>query len=478
MIKTLTQLFRRRKLHMFQVGLHNNANFMTSEADHHSEAYRRTQFAASMCYQPSIPDVYDNYEKLDVEKDLFNPGHHTTMQHASQNIEFVIDNIPVSLVTFGLHMGHPFYNSSQRSGRYCKTMFDGNRDVRDMYIKEFIRKYTDIGDSKEIIDWVNRGIDYFNNTLGDITRIAKNAITIERPYYKGNIDIQAKRIAQDQLRCVISTIAPTGLVHSLNTISLAAVHKMAWNRPMKALLSEMVDKLKPSDFDTCFTSKQTNQFCPTVYFPTSAIIHNNPPVNVLNTMDELRAIRFILEKLFNSDKNKSSLDIKLYDPNLNQILNNISADIRVTVEVPVVTFGQDQRHRTIRRSNPIVTGGFYLPTLLSGLNGAYQFCKQYMDDYLALCDKHSSHDMIHFIPYGAMVQYTKQADPRSYVHSFGKRLCWNAESCISKMERFTLQQIYSSTSIPVGPNCDLGFCNEGSRSCGRDIKNKVNRDLL
>lgn len=112
---------------MFKVILENKQQFVPTgdgSLGGKSKAYDDARFAGAMCYQPSIRAAMDNRFGLNVENTLFKPGHHTTMQHASHYMSFALDDIPVSLATFGLHMTHPFYNSSQRSGRYCLDIFD------------------------------------------------------------------------------------------------------------------------------------------------------------------------------------------------------------------------------------------------------------------------------------------------------------------------------------------------------------------
>jgi len=74
--------------------------------------------AALICYQAEMPEMG---KMLDVENRLFNVGHHTTLQHFF--LTFSVEGIAVGDITFGMHLASPFYNSDQRSGRYCAKMF-------------------------------------------------------------------------------------------------------------------------------------------------------------------------------------------------------------------------------------------------------------------------------------------------------------------------------------------------------------------
>lgn len=464
---------------MFDVSLQNKADFIKSD-DEKSNAWRNAQLSAATCYQPTFDDAYNKSENIDVHGTLFKAIHHTTMQHQSHYATFKIDNIPISLVTFGLHMGHPFYNSSQRSGRYCKTMFESNSRF-DQYVRTFVERHTSIANPDVLINWLHRGLNFFNENLDDAAQVALNALQRERPFYKQNAEVQALRIAQDQLRCVLSTIAPTGLIHTVNITSLFALYLSAWNTPMKSLLQQMLDEFSESDFGEFVKDIPDQEI---EYTPTFNCMEErtqlvyDPSVRVLNSMEECRNIRSIIEKLYNDKQNKLPIDTLLFNPKFNPISELSNRNLRVLTTVPVVTFGQDQRHRTIKRSNPTVTGEFYVPPIVAGLPKAQAFCQQHMDEYFEMVKLFSPKDMIHFIPYGAMVRYVKEADPRAYLHSINKRLCWNAESCIAKMEQQTLNQLYFDSKSPLGPGCFTQSCHEGQRWCGRDINVKMERNLL
>src|SRR5450830_1694012 len=74
--------------------------------------------AAKTCYMAKEPEMGS---QLDVENTLFKVGHHTTLQHFY--ITFAINNIAIGDIKLGLHLDSPFYNSDERSGRYCAEIF-------------------------------------------------------------------------------------------------------------------------------------------------------------------------------------------------------------------------------------------------------------------------------------------------------------------------------------------------------------------
>jgi hypothetical protein len=93
--------------------------------------------AAGVCKNPHIPQM--GAPGVDVRKGLFQVSHHTTLAHT--NLTFAIDGLSVSGFTFGAHLANIYYNSDQRSGRFCNDMF-GNPDL--IALAEHINAYWDL----------------------------------------------------------------------------------------------------------------------------------------------------------------------------------------------------------------------------------------------------------------------------------------------------------------------------------------------
>lgn len=475
---------------MFNVRLLNPEKFkdlMSIFDDFPTNAYQLSQFAAATCYQPTHEKVIKSAPHIDVENSLYRTRHHTTIQHGNHYLTFEIENIPVSLVTFGLHLTHPFYNSSQRSGRYCTTMFDLGDEVMTDYIDSFINSNChDVCDTilgKEmVVNWVRDGINFYKNNINKMCELAEAAIRHERPHYTGNVKLQAERIAQEQLRCVLSTIFTTRLVHTINVSSLLSMKAIAWNTPLRELLRMMCDTLPDGKFKEFAKELDTldyNEYVPRYKtdYGTNTGLCCAPDVEV-DPKCIYSGVNSKLIELYNGKFNNTLLDTFFFNPNTNTI-DPDNSTIKSYVEIPVSAFGQDQRHRTIRRSNPTVTGNFFVPPLVDQLPDGKSFCADYIAEYIELTKSTSTGDMIHFIPYGAMVSYTKEADVRAYLHSANKRLCFNAESTISAMEKMTVQQLSGVLKTDtIDAPCATGKCPEGKRYCGRDLAHRTDRELI
>ena len=478
-----------------------------------SKAHSTMQLAAAICYNASMEKAKAVAHTIPVGK-VWKSAHHTTAEHGDHYASFILENIPVSLATFGLHLQNSFYNSSQRSGRFCHEMFKTNYVS---YCEDFLTKFTPIPRGTnafaEIVQWVVDGVQYFNRNLGDITERARDAILDERPHYAGNIDTQSKRIAQEQLRCFISTIFPTGMMYTIDLPTLVAFFECAWNKPLYHLFGRMcgtvftTDKLRDMvknamSFENEVISQHVDidgesaqrimvdkiatrvedvsiPYVPSFLFRDTEIIYS-PKSECLSG-----EIQTMFEK-FNKIQRHKSIDLTQFSPHANPIdINNFksdsgheidNADIVTAVEVSVATFGQDQRHRTIRRGLPTVTGNVYCPPLLRDHSDDL---RKHMERYMDMARRFGPENMIHFIPYGATVSYVKKADPRAFYHEVRKRRCLNAQEEIYNLADMVVGNIFDPNDVHrPGPPCMTGKCSEGDRYCGRDTNFPVKRILI
>jgi hypothetical protein len=447
------------------------------------DSYFSAQLAASFCYKSSVQSAYDSASKIDVKNTTYPSEHHTTLQHAPMYVTLDMDNIPVSLVTFGLHLIHPFYNTCQRSGRYCTEMFKVNNNTSagaiDNYVRDFINSYIHkcSDDYEVIIDWVLTGFEFFNNELPSMIDMAEEAMKSERPHFSRDYQLMAKRIAQEQLRCVISTIVPTGLQYTANILTLAAMAKSAWNSPYKNLTKAMLnaaitdDKLRDVYSDVLIDNEVMTWHPRICKYECDVI--NEPVVKMISCPPD-----YVSAKLGRYNKLHDRIDLTQFHPNANLIDSRYTSDIKSEISASVATFGQDQRHRTISRSLPEITGDFYIPPLLRKNPKYTAFIRKHMGEYLRLCRDVGIRDMIYFIPYGAVVKYVRKADTRGWFHSQRKRLCFNAQEEISKISELELKQMPKIVLKYVSEPCCNGVCIEGSRYCGRDMINKKSRILI
>lgn len=430
----------------------------------------KISFVAKGCYQAEKPKIG---ELINIKNALFETGHHTTLQHNA--FSFFIEGIAISDVTFGLHLASPFYNSSQRSGRFCGKMFD-NPDFD--FLSAYIRRYwPNIPEEqhKGIMDFVGSGIRMYRDNIAKATEVAKQFIKEERPFASEKyIEQNAPKFAQEQLRVFISTIFPTALTFTINLSALVAFYRVAWSPPLIDIITLMADILlqKYPELGYMFVRRDGNN-------PFSQL----PRVEPLRWLDGILVKpKSHLDSVGNSSKfinplpeDVHPLDLLHFDP---IYMDNNVEEIKTKVEISIATMGQDQRHRTVERSKPNFTGNFYLPPIPKHL-GLESEALGIMESWLSLWSNEIPQTLSTAIaPYGAMVGYRKSASYNDAIHETAKRLCWCAQEEIFHLNLSLRKQVVSqegkdSPLLQIfSPHCvRTGKCGEGNRYCGRDIKN-------
>jgi len=428
-----------------------------------------TSFAARTCYASEIPKWG---KLLDVENVLWKTGHHTTLEHFF--VSFLIDGISVGDVTLGLHLTHPFYNTSQRSGRYSAKMF---WQPRWKEVERYISKYwpgIKERQKKEILSYIQKGVALFQENHSRLTELSKDFLKKERPFIsQENLEKNAPKIAQEQLRMFIPVIFPTALVYTINLVSLAVLQRVAWSPPMRYVLKEMVNlvlkKFPELDFIYQWNKKNNSDWSPRLIAREKRIL-KEPRLRLLK-------VNKLTEINFPAGEEIGPLDLLHFLP---KTMENHFIEIATEIEISLATMGQDQRHRTIRRSMPEFTGNFYLPPVLEEA-GLEKKAREVLEKWISFKGKVPDTLWMVLAPYGAMIRYKKIGSLNAIIHEQNKRLCWCAQeeiywlSCLLRKELRRTK--YRDFLKILEPPCLNGKCPEGARYCGRDLM-KIRRELF
>jgi len=416
--------------------------------------------AALSCYQEQMPEWG---KKIDVEKSTFKTGHHTTIQHV--DFTFFIEGVSVGDVTFGLHLANPFYDTSQRSGRFCAKMFS-LPDYRGMsdYIRTFWR--TDFPKENEIMRYIKEGVDFYTDNIQAATVKADEFIREERPKASEEYRRQnAPKIAQEQLRVFVPVIFPTALEYTINLSTLAAMYQSAWSPVMYEITRQMsalvINKWPEVSF--MFTRRKSTGSS-VLTSPGKSRIFRKPRLTLLSKGED---------KLFVKPDACDLHPVDLLHFLPKYMANNVE-EVKTLVEISVATMGQDQRHRTIRRGQPSWTGNFYLPPIPDSL-GMEEKATSLMRQWREISQTLPESLVTILAPYGAMVRYKKSASYNAATHELGKRLCWCAQEEIYHLARSLKRQLGSKSPLHgmfTVPCVVSGKCGEGNRCCGRDMKRR------
>lgn len=419
-------------------------------------------FSALECYQDTPPEIG---KEIDVKKRLFDVGHHTTLEHFY--LTYQIEGIAVGDVTFGLHLTSPFYNTDQRSGRFCAKMFL-NPDLGK--IEEYIKFFWPNTSSRKIdgiIDYVKYGLEVYFSNIEGATILAKKFAKEERPFASEKyIEANAPKFAQEQMRMFIPVIFPTGLVYTINLVSLVALYESVWSPTLRFIVGRMKDDLLAKFPNLSFMFNEERQR--KNYWP--ALFRGNEIKKEIYFTPSLWGVNVLNGEFFTgADANvMHPVDCLHYQP---ELMDNNFGEIRTDIEISLATMGQDQRHRTISRSEPYFTGRFYLPPLLKEMSlekEAIELSRKWVE-----LTKEIPPTLSRIIaPYGAMVRYCKKGSFNAVAHEQMKRLCWCAQEEIYHLSRLLKRQIDHNNLSPMfEPSCyKTGVCAEGERYCGRDIK--------
>jgi len=421
-----------------------------------------TSLAARTCYSSKIPK---KIRPLDIEDQLFNTGHHTPLEHFF--LTFAIEDIPVGDVTFGLHLVHPFYNTDQRSGRFSGKMF---WHPQFKTVEDYISTSWPIVEKemkRKIIDYLRKEISIFQDNHYQITGSARYFLKKERPFIsQENLEKNAPKIAQEQLRMFIPIIFPTGLIHTIDLITLASLYQTAWSPGMREVTKQMAEIVVTQFPDLSFMfpkrKERYSEWIPRLSNNDMTTIATEPSLRFLG-------IELLEKSAFPSPEMIGPLDLLPFSP---RFMDNNLVRIDTEIEVSLATMGQDQRHRGIQRGKPSFTGNFYLPPLLQEAE-MYQVAEETMKQWLSFQNKLPATLWILLAPYGAMVKYKKTGHLNTVIHEQNKRLCWLAQeeiyqiSCIlrEELEKISCHKYQQL----LEPPCLAGKCPEGDRYCGRDL---------
>lgn len=430
-----------------------------------TDPYKQISWSATNYYNDHEMDF--NGKPLDVENQLFLPAHHTTHEHFL--FTYFIEGISVSGITFGIHLArNPFYNSEQRSGRFCFDMFSNpNYDQIQQYVCYYWPELSN-KQIRTVMDFIRKGIDAFQNNLEKATEIAAEFIRQERTFASEKyIEKNAKKFAQEQLRNFVSTIFPTGDTFTIDLIALISDYWYAWNPPMLDLTQKLADCVIEKWPRMKYAFKRMPQ---QDYF---VKLFNFSPNLVFKPREIVDEIKIHPETVYPDFNELHPVDSTLFHP---KFMNNNLSEICSHIEISVATMGQDHRHRMIDQGEVKFKGNFYLPPIVKecGLeNEASDLIRDWIRFYSDDTFPKTLVNMI--VPYGAVVAYEKKSNFNPLFHEQFKRLCWCTQEEIFNLNRQKRQSVIKKIGedhplinmfSPPCIRCEK--CTEGSRYCGRN----------
>ena len=432
---------------------------------------RMANHAAKICYNSTILDI-ETEKMIDVENSLFRTGHHTTFEH--QLFNFEIEGIAVADLIFGLHLMHPFYTTDQRSGRYSKMFDNPNFEEIKEYIKSFYKEEENT--INEILEYIKSSYDLYFKYIDKATEIAKVFLKEERLNDEEYVEKNSKKMAQEQLRAFLPMISLTGLMHSMDLVSISSLYNSSFSPVVDYVIDGMRQEILKQFPELEYVFKKDDK-----------------TASQINIFEKEEENKYLNIKLGDENSLKTSPECILLNINVNNItvpdmkdclpvdktyfspkyLNNSVSSLKMLIEVSTgATMGQDQRHRAIKRTLPHFTGNFYLAPIVKELNIEKEI-RNMFDKWKGFYNKISNNLFYTIAPYGAMVRYEKSVDINALSHEQLKRLCWTAQEEIYNLNRQLREQIEKTGNTELlkifVPPCtkENGKCFEGDRWCRR-----------
>lgn len=421
------------------------------------------QHAARTCYESELPGP--GMRKRPAVKDqLFDKGHHTTLEHG--NYTFSVEGCAIGDITFGFHYTTPYYNSDQRSGRYTTDMFNpvGLSRIGD-YLREVYPEVSH-AESRQVLNYVGRGINLFHVYMPEAIKAVAEAIRDERPKASEKyIKNSAKKFAQEQIRSSIPVIFPTAFYYSINIVTLASLYRAPWKPGMRIVLQKMVDLVLANNPRIAYMFEgmgTTDQY----------IVHDGVTLTGCRYSPQSEVIR-VDESCGNPPPREDIHPIDLLPVKPEYL--SLKTDILETSErMSVATMGQDQRHRSVNRGNAFFTGEVYVPPIARAIGmeeGLIDISREWYD--LRECLDPALHENL--APYGAVIRYTKSSNFAAAIHDLAKRSCWQAQEehyNKDRQVRIGIAELYPEHMLleaMVPPCYGCKICGEGDRFCCRDM---------
>lgn len=475
--------------------------------------------AARTCYAPRIisPEEITEKQRVNIGAATFYSGHHTVYQHA--HFEFGLENVSRQFVWSFLH-AHPFYNSEQQSQRYVRLdraqAYVPPEDnlfgpvERAIYEQAIARAWSYYRELSQILESEARAI------LADIWHVG----TMSHPRRIEKVKRAAQKRAIEVARYVLPVAAFTTMVHTLSGIVLHRLWHMqaACDTPSesRAILEAMVSRVReidPQFFDRFDSAPMENlpewqsfaksangeafaaEFDAHLAGQTSKLLDYSPRA-MQAVASAYRAVVGVTEtdcsdaeaidRLLNPARNpyrRETLDIGVNAPMMRALQH---ANFTFAKKISHTADSQDQRHRTVPGSRPLLTladtrsPDYIVPMLIRDNARAREIYETAMAEAWTakntLLDRGVPAEIaLYLLPNAKSIRLVESGSLLHLLHKWTMRTCFNAQEEIYQASMEEVQQVravFPQLARYIGPPCYLRagittpICTEGSHFCG------------
>ncbi|HEV2618175.1 MAG TPA: FAD-dependent thymidylate synthase [Candidatus Acidoferrales bacterium] len=475
--------------------------------------------AARTCYSSRIiaPEEITEKQRVNIGAATFYSGHHTVYQHA--HFEFGLENVSRQFVWSFLH-AHPFYNSEQQSQRYVRLdrahayvpaesgLFSGADRV--IYERAIGRAWAHYRELAKILE------PEASKILSDIWHIGPMSHPRRIEKIKGAAGKRAIEIA----RYVLPVAAFTTMVHTLSGVVLHRLWRMqmACDTPSEshAVIQAMVERvheMDPQFFDRfvtepmeelpewsaarnmrngdSFTAEFDSELCgrtsKLVDFSSRTLqVAANAYRAVIGATEQDCSDAEALDRLLNPSRNPyrhETLNIGVHAPMMRALQH---ANFTFAKKISHTADSQDQRHRMIPGSRPILTladtrePDYITPMLIRDNPRAREIYETAMTEAWDAKNELLDHGVpaefaLYLLPNAKSIRLVESGSLLHLLHKWTMRTCFNAQEEIYQASMEEVEQVraaFPELARYIGPPCYLRagittpICTEGSHFCG------------
>jgi len=485
--------------------------------NHFAHAFDSAIAAARTCYSPRLiaPEEVTDKQRVMIGSATFFGGHHTVYQHA--HFEFGLENISRQFVWSFLH-SHPFYNSEQQSQRYVRldraqayvppAGENFGAAERAIYERAVSRAWDHYRELTRVLEPTAHGI------LADIWHVS----SMSHPKRVQKVQRQSEKRAIEVARYVLPVAAFTTMVHTVSGIVLHRLYRMlaASDTPSEArhVIGEMVARVREADpqfFDRFDNEPMDSppewgepvhdgdefarEFDVKLGGKTATLVDHSP--GALRVMaDAFRAVMGLtaaqcpdadaLDRMLNPARNpyrRETLNIGVHAPLMRPLQH---ANFTFTKKISHTADSQDQRHRMVPGSRPLLTladtrsPDYITPMLIRDNARALEIYEQAMAEAWAAKNELLNRGVprefaLYLLPNAKAIRLVESGSLLHLLHKWTMRTCFNAQeeiyqSSIEEVEQ--VRAVFPELARYIGPPCHLRagistpICTEGSHFCG------------
>lgn len=485
----------------------------------------KTCYSSKVVYAEDIAkDEVSRARRDAIAKSMYLAGHHTTLQHAT--FQFVIERVSRQCIWSFLH-SHPFYNSEQVSQRYVQVS-PSNFSAPQLPNESCHQTYI------QTIDFLMGAYQKLQELLTPTVEKEYKKIFPSRNPEEKQYQNAIRKKCQEIARYVLPVATHSHLYHTISGITLLRYLRICRifdaSTEQKILVQKMVDEVKNMDPEFFKNAEDPMPLEATPEY--KFFLNQNGSATTSDTTLFIQEFDNSLENLssklidykVNSEKVMAGAvrnvlglrNSKLSDETAIELVMNPAknsyfsetlnlthhAKLTRTMVHPHFTFrkkishtadSQDQRHRTVPGSRPILSKhfssqpDFIVPHLIQLVSSAKEYYSEVMDKLwkninTLLNEKTDIESALYLLPNAFPIRFEESGNLMDFHHKWVHRLCYTAqeeiwENCqeeVSQVEKL-FPQIAKYLRAPCSLRSIAGrkpLCPEGDRFCGVSVWEK------